>query len=91
MSSLAPTRGVTRPRDQVDDRAFDRLAVGVEHAAGDRHPGSGGGIGFRRWLGLVGVAWRDSSRRCGRFWHGVFLHGQRMGQPACAGGNSSHE
>ena len=75
--------GRAGPRDQVDDRARDRLAVGVEHAAGDGHPARGGGIGFRRGLGLVGVARRDfAAGAAGSFTGSSFIASEWASQPA---------
>ncbi len=51
-----PGDGHVRMGQDVHDRAPDRPAVGIEHAAGDGHPGGSGGIGLRHGFGLIDAA-----------------------------------
>ena len=70
--------------DHVDAAPCHRLAVGVEHAAGDGHPCRGGGIGSRRRSGRSTCGARPADRPVV---HGLVLHRQGVGKTAGAGGD----
>ena len=82
--------GRAGPRDQVDDRALDRLAVGVEHAAGDGHPARRAGSGFVSGRGRSASPARPAPRVAGSFTGSSFIASERV-EYAGAGGDGGQE